>query len=75
MIKPWTARRKFGSRRLSSLRVNDLSQISYEISNSMNEMSVGTEQIDGAINNVNNISQNNKDSIENLVKAISLFKN
>ncbi|MCL2230521.1 MAG: methyl-accepting chemotaxis protein, partial [Treponema sp.] len=52
----------------------NLEMVTQEITGGMNEMAAGTEQINNAINRVNEISANNRDSIETLVKEISRFK-
>ena len=51
-----------------------LSTITQEITNSMNEMSVGTEESNTAVNHVNDISRQNEDSINTLSVEISRFK-
>ena len=40
----------------------------------MNEMAAGAEQINTSVNKVNEISVKNKESIDHLVKEVSLFK-
>jgi methyl-accepting chemotaxis protein len=40
----------------------------------MNEMAVGTEQINKAVNHVNDISRKNEESIRTLSSEISKFK-
>ena len=45
-----------------------------EISNGMNEMATGADQINVAVNRVNTISGGNKESIDVLVKEVSKFK-
>ena len=40
----------------------------------MNEMASGAEEINNAIQEVNGISQQNKQSIENLAKEVGTFK-
>jgi methyl-accepting chemotaxis protein len=40
----------------------------------MNEMATGADQINVAVTRVNEISGNNKDSIDILVKEVSRFK-
>jgi methyl-accepting chemotaxis protein len=40
----------------------------------MNEMAAGAEQINSAANEVNNISNRNKENIDVLVKEVSRFK-
>ncbi|MDR2143984.1 MAG: methyl-accepting chemotaxis protein [Treponema sp.] len=45
-----------------------------EITNGMNEMATGADQINVAVNQVNEISGQNKDNINVLVKEVSRFK-
>jgi methyl-accepting chemotaxis protein len=45
-----------------------------EITNGMNEMATGADQINVAVNRVNEISSQNKESIDILVKEVSRFK-
>jgi methyl-accepting chemotaxis protein len=40
----------------------------------MNEMAIGAEQINTAVNRVNNISGENKESINSLVLDVERFK-
>jgi methyl-accepting chemotaxis protein len=51
-----------------------LGRISGEISKGMQEMAVGAEQIDTAVNRVNGISVENKRQIEQLMTEVSRFK-
>ena len=51
-----------------------LEQISGEINSGMQEMAVGAEQIDTAVNRVNDISVENKQKIEALIREVSRFK-
>jgi len=44
------------------------------ITASMNEMAAGTRQINNAVQEVNEITQKNKRSIENLAAAVGKFK-
>ena len=53
---------------------NNLEHVTQEITHGMNEMAAGAEQINVAVNKVNDISAKNKESIDNLVKEVSLFK-
>jgi methyl-accepting chemotaxis protein len=39
----------------------------------MNEMAVGTEQINVAVNHVNEISGENRTNIDNLIREVSRF--
>jgi methyl-accepting chemotaxis protein len=45
-----------------------------EITNGMNEMATGADQINVAVTRVNEISGNNKDNIDVLVREVSRFK-
>jgi methyl-accepting chemotaxis protein len=45
-----------------------------EITNGMNEMAIGADEINVAVNRVNTISVENKDSIDILVREVSRFK-
>ncbi len=51
-----------------------LGRITDEVTNSMNEMASGVQQINSAVNTVNDISRENKDSIETLVREVEQFK-
>ena len=51
-----------------------LKQISSEVSGGMDEMALGAEQINLAVNNVNDISIKNKDNISLLKRDIAKFK-
>jgi methyl-accepting chemotaxis protein len=44
-----------------------------EISDGMAEMAAGTEQINGAVNHVNDISRQNEESIESLARQVARF--
>ena len=44
------------------------------ITDSMNEMAAGTTQINNAVQEVNELTQQNKRSIESLVSEVSQFK-
>jgi methyl-accepting chemotaxis protein len=54
--------------------MDHLSHISTQIADSMNEMSVGTEQINTAINHVNDLSNRNEESIRHLMVEIRRFR-
>jgi methyl-accepting chemotaxis protein len=45
-----------------------------EISNGMNEMATGADEINVAVNRVHTISGQNKESIDILVREVSKFK-
>jgi methyl-accepting chemotaxis protein len=51
-----------------------LERITSEIGNGMQEMASGAEQIDTAVNRVNDISGENKQQIERLILEVSRFK-
>ncbi|MDR2150433.1 MAG: methyl-accepting chemotaxis protein [Spirochaetaceae bacterium] len=51
-----------------------LSMVTQEITNGMDEIARGTEQINIAVNQVNQISGSNKDNIDILVQEVSKFK-
>ena len=59
---------------LVSNEMDTLSAMSDQIANSMNEMSEGTTEINKAVYEVNEITQKNKQSIENLSSEIKKFK-
>ncbi|UTC74442.1 methyl-accepting chemotaxis protein [Treponema sp. OMZ 792] len=59
---------------LVSNEMNTLSAMSDSIANSMNEMSYGTLEINKAVHEVNEITQKNKESIENLSLEVKKFK-
>jgi methyl-accepting chemotaxis protein len=52
----------------------NLEMVTQEITNGMNEMVTGADQINVAVNRVNEISGQNKDNIDVLVKEVSRFK-
>jgi methyl-accepting chemotaxis protein len=52
----------------------NLDMMTQEITNGMNEMATGAEQINVAVNRVNEISSQNKENIDVLVKEVSKFK-
>jgi methyl-accepting chemotaxis protein len=52
----------------------NLEMATQEITNGMNEMATGADQINIAVNRVNEISGQNKDNIDVLVKEVSRFK-
>jgi methyl-accepting chemotaxis protein len=52
----------------------NLEMATQEITNGMNEMATGAEQINIAVNRVNEISGQNKENIDVLVKEVSRFK-
>ncbi|MDR0586308.1 MAG: methyl-accepting chemotaxis protein, partial [Treponema sp.] len=52
----------------------NLELVTQEITNGMNEMATGADQINSAVNQVNEISGQNKDNIDSLVQEVSKFK-
>jgi methyl-accepting chemotaxis protein len=52
----------------------NLEKVTQEITGGMNEMAAGADQINIAVNRVNEISEKNKQSIDSLVKEVSRFK-
>ncbi|MDR2211654.1 MAG: methyl-accepting chemotaxis protein [Spirochaetaceae bacterium] len=52
----------------------NLELVTQEITNGMNEMATGADQINVAVHRVNEISGQNKDNIDVLVKEVSRFK-
>ena len=52
-------------------KLDDLTRI---ITDGMNEMAIGAAQINNAVQEVNNITQQNKRSIENLTDEVGKFK-
>jgi methyl-accepting chemotaxis protein len=51
-----------------------LEKITQEITGSMNEMASGAEQVNIAVNNVSQISVQNRDAIDTLIHEVSRFK-
>ncbi|WP_461256283.1 methyl-accepting chemotaxis protein [Treponema sp. R80B11-R83G3] len=52
----------------------NLEKVTQEITGGMNEMATGADQINVAVNHVNEISAKNRESIANLIKEVSRFK-
>ncbi|MDR1507061.1 MAG: methyl-accepting chemotaxis protein [Treponema sp.] len=52
----------------------NLEMVTQEITNGMNEMAAGADQINIAVNQVNNISEDNKENINVLVQEVTKFK-
>jgi methyl-accepting chemotaxis protein len=52
----------------------NLEMATQEITNGMNEMATGADQINIAVHRVNDISGQNKENIDILVKEVSRFK-
>jgi methyl-accepting chemotaxis protein len=73
MVKGGSEEMLEGSRQVITEGKN-LEMATQEITNGMNEMSEGADQINIAINEVNNSSGKNKENIDILVKEVSKFK-
>jgi len=52
----------------------NLEKVTVEITGGMNEMASGAEQINIAVNRVNEISGKNREGIDTLMKEVSRFK-
>ncbi|MDR2901370.1 MAG: methyl-accepting chemotaxis protein, partial [Treponema sp.] len=52
----------------------NLERMTQEIAGGMNEMAAGADQINIAVNQVNEISIKNKETIEILMREVSKFK-
>jgi methyl-accepting chemotaxis protein len=52
----------------------NLEKVTQEITGGMSEMAAGAEQINVAVNRVNDISVKNRENIDRLVREVSLFK-
>jgi methyl-accepting chemotaxis protein len=52
----------------------NLERVTQEITGGMNEMATGAEQINVAVSRVNEISGQNKETIDVLVREVSRFK-
>jgi methyl-accepting chemotaxis protein len=72
-VKAGSAEMLEGSRQVIQESKN-LELATQEITNGMNEMATGADQINVAVNRVNTISGENKESIDVLVKEVSKFK-
>ncbi|GHV40801.1 methyl-accepting chemotaxis protein [Spirochaetia bacterium] len=73
MVKNGSEEMLEGSRQVISEGKN-LEMATQEITNGMNEMATGADQINLAVNEVNNLSGRNKENIDILVKEVSRFK-
>ena len=56
------------------LESKNLEKLTQEITNSMNDMALGTGQVNKAVNSVNTLSGRTKENIASLVQAVSQFK-
>jgi methyl-accepting chemotaxis protein len=52
----------------------NLEKITQEITGGMNEMASGADQVNVAVHNVNDISNKNREAIDNLIQEVSRFK-
>jgi methyl-accepting chemotaxis protein len=52
----------------------NLGRLTLELTNGMNEMAAGADQINAAVNQVNALSGKNRDTIDVLVREVSRFK-
>ncbi|MDR0629484.1 MAG: methyl-accepting chemotaxis protein [Treponema sp.] len=73
MVKGGSAEMLEGSRQVI-LESTHLETTTQEISSGMNEMATSADQINAAVNRVNEISGQNKENIEVLVQEVSKFK-
>jgi methyl-accepting chemotaxis protein len=56
------------------LESRNLELVTQEITGGMNEMATGAEQINIAVNRVNELSSRNRENVDILVQEVSLFK-
>ncbi|MDR2758889.1 MAG: methyl-accepting chemotaxis protein [Spirochaetaceae bacterium] len=73
MVKGGSDEMLEGSREVITEGKN-LEMVTQEITNGMNEMATGADQINVAVTRVNDVSENNKESIDVLVREVSRFK-
>jgi methyl-accepting chemotaxis protein len=73
MVKGGSAEMLEGSKQVIQESKN-LEMVTQEITNGMNEMATGADQINVAVSRVNEISGQNKENIDVLVKEVSKFK-
>jgi methyl-accepting chemotaxis protein len=73
MVKGGSAEMLEGSKQVIQESRN-LEMTTQEITNGMNEMATGADQINVAVSRVNEISGQNKENIDVLVKEVSKFK-
>jgi len=52
----------------------NLEKVTQEITNGINEMAAGAEQVNKAVNTVNDLTGRTKENISSLVKSVSGFK-
>ena len=72
-VKGSSAEMREGSREVIQESKN-LESVTQEITGGMNEMASGAEQINVAVNRVNEISEKNRENIDLLVQEVSKFK-
>jgi len=72
-VKSGSAKMLEGSKEVIQESKN-LEMATQEITNGINEMAAGTEQVNKAVNNVNDLSSRNRENISALVKSVSQFK-
>jgi methyl-accepting chemotaxis protein len=53
---------------------HNLEKVTQEITGGMNEMASGADQVNIAVNHVNEISIKNRESIDSLIHEVSRFK-
>jgi len=53
---------------------HNLEKVTQEITSGMNEMAQGAEQINIAVNQVNDLTSKNRDGIDALMREVSKFK-
>jgi methyl-accepting chemotaxis protein len=73
MVKNGSTEMLEGSRQIITEGKN-LEAATAEISNGMNEMAAGADQINSTVGEVNSLSSRNRDDIDILVKEVSRFK-
>ncbi|MCL2793659.1 MAG: methyl-accepting chemotaxis protein, partial [Spirochaetaceae bacterium] len=52
----------------------NLEKVTQEISSGMNEMANGADEINVAVNHVNEITAKNREAVDTLIKEVSRFK-
>jgi methyl-accepting chemotaxis protein len=52
----------------------NLEKVTQEITGGMNEMATGADQVNIAVNNVNDMAAKNREAIDSLIKEVSRFK-
>jgi methyl-accepting chemotaxis protein len=73
LVKDESAKMLEGSREVIQESTN-LEKATQEITGGMSEMAAGAEQINVGVNRVNDISVQNRENIDRLVREVSLFK-